>query len=124
MTLPAIARFGLVGLAQNALNVATFAAALEGGVPYRAAAVLAAILALLVSFALHRLWTFRVSTRGALAGHAFRYTIVFTLSVAAGVVILSVLVERAGFASVPAQVVAIAIVAPASFLAQRGWVFA
>lgn len=123
MTLPAIVRFGLVGLLQNALNVATFALAVEGGVPYRAAAGLAAVLALLVSFALNRLWTFRATAQGPLAGHAIRYTIMFTLSVAAGVVILSALVELAGFAPVPAQVVAIAVVAPASFLAQRAWVF-
>ena len=115
------ARFAAVGVLQNGVNVAAFALAFHGGVPYLAAALLAAALALALSFVLNRSWTFGAS--GGVAGPAVRYTIVFAGAVAAGLAILTALVEIAGVHPVVAQVLAILIVAPASFLAQRGWVF-
>jgi putative flippase GtrA len=115
-------RFGTVGLLQNGLNVATFALLAELGMHYRPAAVLAALLALLVSFLLNRRWTFlgRATPVGA---QAVRYVLVFAAAVALGVVLLTLFVEAAGAAEVPAQVAAIVIVAPLSFLVQRTWVF-
>ena len=115
-------RFGIVGLIQNALNVAVFALATAAGVHYRIAAVVAALAALVVSFAFNRTWTF--PSRGGPVHHqGARYALVFASAVALGVVLLSLLVELAGLPEVAAQVVAIVIVAPLSFLAQRMWVF-
>jgi putative flippase GtrA len=115
-------RFGIVGLIQNALNVAVFALATGAGVHYRIAAVAAALAALVVSFAFNRAWTF--PGRGGPVHHqGARYALVFASAVALGVVLLSLLVEVAGLPEVAAQVVSIVIVAPLSFLAQRMWVF-
>jgi putative flippase GtrA len=116
------ARFGTVGVLQNGLNVATFAIATGLGVHYRLAAVLAGLLALLVSFALNRNWTFMGHAAPAVR-QGVRYLLVFTGAVALGVVLLTLFVELTGIAEVLAQVAAIVIVAPLSFLAQRTWVF-
>jgi putative flippase GtrA len=115
-------RFAIVGLAQNALNVAVFALATGVGVHFRLAAVVAAIAALIVSFAFNRAWTF--PGRGTPLHHqGARYALVFAAAVALGIVLLSLFVEVAGVPEVAAQVAAILIVAPLSFLAQRTWVF-
>jgi putative flippase GtrA len=115
-------RFGTVGLFQNGLNVATFALVTELGMHYRPAAVLAGLLALLVSFLLNRRWTF-LGRATPVGGQAVRYVLVFGAAVALGVVLLTLLVEAAGVAEVPGQIAAILIVAPLSFLVQRSWVF-
>jgi putative flippase GtrA len=115
-------RFGIVGVMQNGLNVAVFALATGTGVQYRIAAVVAALAALVVSFAFNRAWTF--PGRSGPAHHqGARYALVFASAVALGVVVLSLFVEVAGLPKVAAQVVAIVIVAPLSFLTQRTWVF-
>jgi putative flippase GtrA len=115
-------RFGTVGLLQNGLNVAAFAVATELGLHYRLAAVLAGVLALLVSFLMNRNWTF-LGHSTPVGRQGVRYALVFTGAVAVGVVLLTLFVEVAGVPEVPAQVAAILIVAPLSFLAQRTWVF-
>ena len=117
-----VVRFGIVGLIQNALNVAVFALATGAGVHYRIAAVVAALAALVVSFAFNRAWTFP-GRGGPVHLQGARYALVFASAVALGVVLLSLLVEVAGLPEVAAQVVSIVIVAPLSFLAQRMWVF-
>jgi putative flippase GtrA len=115
-------RFGVVGLLQNALNVAVFALATGVGVHYRPAAVVAALAALLASFLLNRGWTF--PGRDAPIHHqGARYALVFASAVALGVVLLTFFVEVAGLPEVAAQVAAILVVAPLSFLVQRAWVF-
>jgi putative flippase GtrA len=115
-------RFGVVGVLQNGLNLAVFALATALGVPYRGAAVVAAIVALLASFLLNRGWTF--PGRGARIHHqGARYALVFASAVALGVLVLTFFVEVAGLPEVAAQAAAILVVAPLSFLVQRAWVF-
>lgn len=115
-------RFGTVGVLQNGLNVATFALATGLGMHYRTAAMLAAVLALVVSFLLNRHWTFMGNTT-PVGRQGIRYLLVFAGAVALGVVLLTFFVEVTGIPEVPAQVAAILIVAPVSFLVQRTWVF-
>jgi putative flippase GtrA len=116
------ARFAVVGVLQNVLNVAVFALTTAVGVHYRAAAVAAALVALLASFLLNRGWTF--PGRAAPVHHqGARYALVFASAVALGVALLTFFVEVAGLPEVAAQVAAILVVAPISFLAQRSWVF-
>jgi putative flippase GtrA len=115
-------RFGIVGVLQNALNVAVFALAVEVGVDYRVAAVVAAVTALLASFAFNRAWTFP-GRPGPIHHQGARYALVFASAVALGVAVLTLLVEVAGLPEIAAQVAAILIVAPLSFLVQRAWVF-
>jgi len=115
-------RFAVVGVLQNALNVAVFALAVGLGLHYAAAAVLAALVALLASFLLNRGWTF--PGRSAPIHHqGARYALVFASAVALGVLVLTFFVEVAGLTEVAAQVAAIVVVAPLSFLVQRAWVF-
>ena len=115
-------RFGVVGLLQNALNVAAFALLTGVGVEYRVAAVLAALAALLASFLLNRAWTFP-GRETPFHHQGARYALVFASAVALGVVLLTFFVEVAGLPEVPAQVASILVVAPLSFLVQRAWVF-
>ena len=115
-------RFGIVGVIQNALNVAVFALATGVGVHYGIAAVVAAVAALIASFTFNRAWTF--PGRGApVHRQGARYALVFASAVALGVVLLAFCVEVVGMSEVAAQVAAILSVAPLSFLAQRKWVF-
>jgi putative flippase GtrA len=115
-------RFGVVGLLQNGLNVAVFALATGVGVHYRLAAVVAAVAALIASFLLNRGWTFP-GRDAAIHHQGARYALVFASAVALGVVLLTFFVEVAGLPEVAAQVAAILVVAPLSFLVQRAWVF-
>ena len=115
-------RFATVGVLQNGLNVAVFAVATAAGMHYRAAALLAGALALVSSFVLNRRWTFM--SRGAPIHHqGARSVLVFASAVALGVVLLTFFVEVTGMPEVAAQVAAIVVVAPLSFLVQRTWVF-
>ena len=115
-------RFATVGVLQNGLNVAVFALATAVGVQYRVAAVLAGLVALVASFLLNRQWTF-TSRTAPIHHQGLRYLIVFASAVALGVVLLTFFVEVAGLPEVLAQVAAILVVAPVSFLVQRSWVF-
>lgn len=118
-----VARFGAVGLAQNALNVAAFAALQAAGARYGLSAVLAALAALAVSFGLHRGWTFARAGSADLSGQLARYGTVFVAAVLVGLALLSLQVEVLGVPAVLAQAIAIVLVAPASFATQRCWVF-
>lgn len=115
-------RFGFVGLLQNGLNVAVFALATSLGVHYRGAAVIAGLVAFLVSFLLNRTWTFTGQATPA-GPQGARYLVVFAAAIALGVVLLTLFVEVTGIPAVAGQVAAIIVVAPLSFLAQRTWVF-
>jgi len=127
MTLPRwlwqAGRFGAVGVLQNAVNVACFALAREAGVHYRAAAIVAGLFGFGLSFWLNRHWTFS-GRQGAIERHVVKYTLAYAGAVAIGVVLLSFFVEAGGVPPVAAQILAIIIVAPVSFLVQRAWVFA
>jgi putative flippase GtrA len=116
------ARFGVVGVTQNGLNIACFWVATELGAHYRPAAVLAGVLAFLFGFSLNRIWTFEGQTMPV--GHqGMRYLCAFAGALGVGLLVLTALVELAGVEPVPAQVIAVFLVAPASFLVQRTWVF-
>jgi putative flippase GtrA len=116
-------RFGAVGVLQNAVNVACFALARETGAHYRAAALIAGFVGFVLSFWLNRHWTFS-GRPGAIERHVVKYTLAYAGAVALGVFLLTLFVEAGGVPPVAAQVLAIVVVAPASFLVQRGWVFA
>jgi len=117
-----LVRFAAVGVFQNGLNVAVFALATGLGMHYRAAAVAAGLLALVASFLLNRRWTF-IQRATPIHRQGARYLLVFASAIALGVVLLTFFVEVAGVPEVLAQVAAILVVAPVSFLVQRTWVF-
>lgn len=115
-------RFAVVGVLQNGINLSAFALAVAVGVPYLAASVLAAVVALSVSFFLNLRWTFRRQV-GGVPGRAFRFVIIWTTILLLGLPILATLVSVAHLPRVLAQAIVIAIGAPLSYTAQRRWTF-
>jgi putative flippase GtrA len=118
-----LVRFGIVGVLQNGVNVGVFAAALALDAPYQLCAALAAVAALVASFGLNRSFTFTETSDHAVGSQLWRYVIVFVVAILASIAVLTFFVEVAGLAKVLAQVVAIIIIAPFHFLAQKHWTF-
>ena len=119
-------RFAAVGASGYVVNLVVFALALHGaGADYRVAAVAAFGVAVSNNFLWNSRWTFRAeagrvdSTRH----QAARFLVVSVSAFVAGLGLLTVLVEVAGVAELPAQAVAIVAVTPFSFLANKLWSF-
>lgn len=112
-----------VGVVQNAGNVGLFALQVAVGVGYLAASVIAGVVALALSYLLNRGWTFRSSTVARDPALITRYVVVFVTAVGAGLAILTIQVEVFDVAPVVGQIVAVLLVAPLSYAAQRLWVF-
>ena len=123
MNLPEFLRFAIVGVLQNGANLASFAGLVTIGVDFRIAAVIAGAVGLVMSFALNRSWTFVHASHHRLSSQALRYTAIFIAATLAGIAVLWVLVTMASVPEIAAQAVAILIVAPLSYAAQRRWSF-
>jgi putative flippase GtrA len=115
-------RFAAVGVLQNGVNLGIFALAIAAGVPYLAGSVLAAAVALSVSFFLNLRWTFRGSY-DRIKGRALRFITIWVTIVLAGLPILALLVSVAHLPRILAQAIIITIGAPISYAAQRRWTF-
>jgi putative flippase GtrA len=117
-------RFALVGGTGFIVNLAVYALCVHAlSVPYQIAAVVAWLVAVLNNFVLNRHWTFDASA-GRVHFQAIRF---FVVSLAAFVFInlllLTLLVEDAGLAKVPAQALAVAAATPLNFLGNKLWSF-
>lgn len=119
---PEALRFGVVGVLQNGLNLAVFATVVGLGAPYPLAALTAALSALVFSFVLNRGFTF-IGHRRPWRAQLLRYATVFATTILLGLAILALCVEWAGTSELVGQLVAISILAPVSYLAQRSWAF-
>lgn len=115
-------RFGIVGLLQNGVNLCVFALAIAINVPYLAGSVLAAAVALSVSFFLNLRWTFQAGS-DRMTGRALRFATIWITIVLLGLPVLAVLVSVAHLPRIIAQAIIIAIGAPISYTAQRHWTF-
>lgn len=115
-------RYSMVGVIQNGLNIGAFAIAVAGGVPFLVASVLAACVALAVSFSLNRSWTFP-GRRDRTTKRAIRFVAIWITFVLLALPILAVLVDVAYLPKVLAQTLVIIVGAPASYAAQRHWAF-
>ena len=96
--------------------------AVARSVPYLFASVLAAAVALSVSFTLNRRWTFPGRT-DQITGRAVRFVTVWIMIVLLALPVLAMLVDVAHLSRVLAQTIVILIGAPASYVAQRRWTF-
>lgn len=114
-----IVRFGVVGTAQNLLNVAVFAALVAGGTPYLLAAVVAAAVAMVASFFANRRWTFSDAQERTTGRQLSEYSAIFVTASLAALAVLAFLTEVGGVPKVAAQALALMTIAPLSFLAQR-----
>jgi putative flippase GtrA len=117
-------RFGMVGGLGFAVNLAVYSLFVHVlSTPYQIAAVLAWLVAVLNNFVINRHWTFDASA-GRVHFQALRF---FVVSLAAFVlvnlVLLTLLVEEAGVAKVPAQALAVAASTPFNFLGNKLWSF-
>jgi putative flippase GtrA len=118
-----LVRFGFVGAVGFLVNLGVYALFVHSvGVDYRVASVAAWLVAVLNNFVLNRHWTF--DARGGRAhAQAVRFFAVSLLAEAFSLVLLTLLVEGAGLAKVPAQALAVAASMPLNFLGNKLWSF-
>jgi dolichol-phosphate mannosyltransferase len=115
-------RFCAVGASGYAVNLAVYAALLEVGMHYLAAAAIAFLVAAASNYLWNRTWTFRISEASVL-GQGARAFVVSALSLGANQLFLIVLIA-AGAGHLTAQAVAIVLATPFSFAGNKLWAFA
>jgi len=118
-----LVRFGLVGGFGFVVNLVVYSLFVHPiGVDYRVAAVAAWVVAVLNNFVLNRHWTF--DARGGVAQtQAARFIVVSLVAFGVNLLLLTVFVESAGIAKVPAQALAVAASMPFNFLGNKLWTF-
>jgi putative flippase GtrA len=118
-----LVRFGIVGGIGFAVNLGVYALFVHSiGVDYHFAAVAAWLVAVVNNFVLNRHWTF--DARDGLARfQAIRFLVVSLAAFGVSLLLLTLLVEAAGIAKVPAQALAVATSMPLNFLGNKLWSF-
>jgi putative flippase GtrA len=118
-----LVRFGFVGAAGFIVNLAVYALFVHSiGVDYHIAAVAAWIVAVLNNFVLNRHWTFDARD-GRARFQAARFVLVSLVAFGCSLLLLTLFVEGAGLAKVPAQALAVAASTPLNFLGNKLWSF-
>lgn len=118
-----LVRFGLVGGSGYVINLAVFAGA-NRFAPYVVASLLAFCTAVGNNFVWNRRWTFRSTLRSAPVHHqAARFLAVSSTAWVVSLGLLTFLVEVAGVNEFVAQLFAVTLVMPISFLGNRLWSF-
>jgi putative flippase GtrA len=116
-----LAKFCTVGASGYIVNLAVYGTLLALGVHYLLAAVCSFLVAVTNNYLWNRVWTFR-RQRGHLVFQGFRFLLVSTIALAANLAFLSALVALE-VPKLPAQAVAIALVTPWNFVANKLWSF-
>ena len=116
-----LAKFCTVAASGYVVNLAVYATLLSVGVHYLAAAVCSFLIAVTNNYLWNRVWTFR-HQRGHLVFQGFRFLLVSTIALGANLAFLSALVAL-GVPKLPAQALAIALVTPWNFVANKLWSF-
>jgi putative flippase GtrA len=115
-------KFCLVGTSGYLVNLWVFSfLVLIVGVHYIPAAIGSFLVAVSNNYAWNRVWTFR-DQRGHVAYQGIRFLVVSTLALGANLVVLYLLVES-GLSEVAAQAIAIVLVTPVNFVANKLWSF-
>ena len=118
-----LVRFGLVGGVGFIVNLAVYTLFVHSfGVDYRAANVVAWLVAVLNNFVLNRHWTFDAGA-GRARSQAVRFLVVSLVAEAFSLLLLTLFVEGASIAKVPAQALAVAASMPLNFLGNKLWSF-
>jgi putative flippase GtrA len=118
-----LVRFGLVGGIGFAVNLAVYAFCVHVlGLDYHVAAVAAWLVAVMNNFILNRHWTFDASD-GRVHFQAMRFLAVSLVAFGFSLLLLTLFVEVAGIAKVPAQALAVAASMPLNFLGNKLWSF-
>ena len=116
-----LAKFCVVGATGYAVNLAVFATLVQSGFHYIPAAMASFLVAVTNNYMWNRLWTFR-HQRGHIAHQGLRFLAVSTIALAANLLFLAILVGI-GVPKIPAQAMAIALVTPWNFVANKLWSF-
>jgi putative flippase GtrA len=118
-----LVRFGVVGGFGFAVNLAVYAFCVHVlGLDYHVAAVAAWLVAVMNNFILNRHWTFDASD-GRVHFQAMRFLAVSLVAFGFSLLLLTLFVEVAGIAKVPAQALAVAASMPLNFLGNKLWSF-
>jgi putative flippase GtrA len=118
-----LVRFGLVGGVGFVVNVAVYALCVHSaGLDYRAASVVAWLVAVMNNFVLNRRWTFD-AREGRAHFQAMRFLVVSLVAEAFSLLLLTLFVQGAGFAKIPAQALAVGASMPLNFLGNKLWSF-
>jgi putative flippase GtrA len=117
-----LAKFCAVGLTGYVVNLAVFALLVHGfDVNYLLAAVCSFLAAVTNNYIWNRLWTFR-HLRGHVGYQGVRFLVVSTVALGGNLLFLTGLVAL-GMPKVPAQALAIVLVTPWNFVANKLWSF-
>jgi putative flippase GtrA len=115
-------KFSVVGLSGYVVNLAVYVSLLKAaGLHYLPAAVCSFVVAVTNNYLWNRLWTFR-SSRGHVYYQGMRFLVVSLAALGLNLAILRVLVGL-GTDKILAQAVAIVLVTPFSFSANKLWSF-
>jgi putative flippase GtrA len=118
-----LVRFGVVGGVGFIVNLAVYALFVHPvGVDYRAASVIAWLVAVANNFVLNRHWTFDARA-GRAHFQALRFFAVSLVAEAFSLLLLTLLVQGVGVAKVGAQALAVAGSMPLNFLGNKLWSF-
>jgi dolichol-phosphate mannosyltransferase len=120
-----LVKFGLVGASGFAINTGVYWVLLrKGGLHYIPAAIGAFAIAVANNFFWNRTWTFRQIRHDLHTGHQFaRFLTVSVIALGIDLVLLRILVEQGNVDKIIAQMIAVVVVTPISFLGNRLWSF-
>jgi putative flippase GtrA len=119
-----LVRFALVGGAGFVVNVAVYALFVHGaGFEYRVASIIAWLVAVVNNFLLNRHWTFDARDQGRAHHQAARFLLVSLAAEIVSLALLTLFVESAHIAKVPAQALAVALSMPFNFVGNKLWTF-
>ena len=116
-----LAKFAVVGGSGYVVNLTVYSLLVVSGVHYLVAAVCSFLVAVTNNYTWNRLWTFR-GQRGHLVHQGVRFLAVSTVALAANLGFLQALVAL-GVHEIPAQAIAIVLVTPWTFAANKLWSF-
>ena len=117
-----LVKFCIVGATGYVVNLAVFAALVHwADMHYIPAAICSFLVAVTNNYTWNRVWTFR-HQRGHIAYQGLRFLVVSTIALAGNLVFLAILVGI-GVPKIPAQAIAIALVTPWNFVANKLWSF-
>ena len=116
-----LAKFGAVGASGYVVNLAVYSTLVLVGVPYLLAAVCSFTVAVTNNYTWNRAWTFR-NQRGHLFQQGFRFLLVSLVALGGNLLFLRILVAL-GLGKIGAQAVAIILVMPWNFVANKLWSF-
>jgi putative flippase GtrA len=118
-----LVRFGVVGAVGFIVNLAVYTLFVHPlGVDYHVAAVAAWLVAVVNNFVLNRHWTFDARD-GVARFQAMRFLVVSVGAFIVSLLLLTLFVEDAGIAKVPAQALAVGAATPLNFLGNKLWSF-